>query len=132
MFRNGYETGARSEADARLVFLMALASALLPALVLVGADFDADLLDDEWEEKYGLSTNAVAGEALAGWWQLDATNGTTAVDRGTNGLALTVVEPGANPWTTNGVFYGALTFDGAARYLQAQTNPAYNLLASYQ
>ncbi|MEM1059739.1 MAG: chitobiase/beta-hexosaminidase C-terminal domain-containing protein, partial [Verrucomicrobiota bacterium] len=115
-----------SQADVRLLWLLSFCSFFLGVFVLGAADYDADLLEDNWESSHGLSTNAVAAGALRGWWQMDETNGTTVADRSTNGLALTIINAGPTDWQ-DGAFHNAVQFDGVARYLQAQTNAAYHL-----
>jgi hypothetical protein len=96
-------------------------------LLISAADYDLDLLDDSYEAQFNLATNAVAPEYLQGWWQLNHTNGVTAADRSWTNLSLTVINPGAGGWVTNGAFHEALELNGTGRYLQVQTNSVYNL-----
>ena len=116
----------RSFVLVRHLFFTVLLSLLIPFL-LYAVDLNKNLLPDDWELAHGFSAGAYAETNLIGWWQLDETNGISASDRSSNNLALTVISPGSNTWTTNGLFYGAAQTDGVGRYLQAQTNSAYNL-----
>lgn len=115
-----------SQADIRLLWIVAFSSVLLGTLLLWAGDYDVDLLDDDWEVQYGLSTNAVAADNLLGWWQLDETNGVSVVDRSTNSLTLSVVNGGTNHWQS-GAFHNAVQLDGSSCFLQAQTNTVYDL-----
>lgn len=56
---------------------------------------------------------------------MDQTNGTTAIDRSTNNLSLTLKQQPT--WTTNGLFHEAIHLDGAQAYLLASNSPAYNI-----
>lgn len=118
----------QSGADLRVLFLLCFA--LISVIAIRAVDFNKDGLDDTWEAQYGFSTNAYALTNLVAWWQMDETNGTSASDRSSNNLPLTVVEGGSNTnlsYWTNGLFTNAVMMNGTGRYLQAETNAVYDL-----
>jgi len=62
--------------------------------------------------------------SLVGWWKLDETSGTTAVDSSGNGKNGTLV--GGPVWVT-GASAGALRFDGSNDYVRIANSPDFNI-----
>ena len=60
-------------------------------LLLAFIDVDRDNLPDDWEVQHNLSTNAYSSSDLIAWWQLDDNAGSSARDRSTNNLPLTLI-----------------------------------------
>ncbi len=66
----------------------------------------------------------VAGPNLVGWWKLDESSGTTAVDSSGNGNDGTVR---GNPLWVEGKLGGALELDGAGDYVDCGTSAVFNI-----
>ncbi|HSI85600.1 MAG TPA: LamG domain-containing protein, partial [Candidatus Methylacidiphilales bacterium] len=80
--------GRRSQADLSAVFFLAMLSVLGVAMLAFAGSYQKDGLEDSFKASHGISTNIVAPEALAGWWQMNETNGLSTVDRSANALPL--------------------------------------------
>ena len=91
------------------------------------ADTDGDGMPDGWEVKYGLNARSGLDPSLACWWKLDDGEGTNALNsvadahhgelRGFSGAT-------NGGWTAEGMFGGALAFDGSDDWVRIAQDAA--------
>src|ERR1051326_2059425 len=90
------------------------ALAIVSILSIRGADFNGDLLPDDWEAAHGFSTNGLPNtnlppSVLVGWWQFDDASQTNVLDRSGNSLTGSLINFPSFPFVP-GVFSNALSF----------------------
>ncbi len=118
---------SRSPYFLRLAIVLGL---LVFTLSIPAVDFDADGLPDDWQAFYGFATNGYASTNIVGWWQMDFTSKTNALDRSGRGNHGTFSGFAPFPFVT-GLFSNALSFSTNSQVIFSNTNSALSITNNF-